>query len=242
MMKNRKCTKWPENDLERYEVKRTTHMYYWYPRVSNFNPFCSKIACFPDNLDFWFLNRVQGQIWNFENKSLRIENSKFQQEAHGPWRSAWEPTWPLAKVPHILLFYPRGRKWAYFTLRAEVSEIQADFQNFHIWAWNLAIGRSSTYTFFLPQGVEIEILALWVVVSEIRADFQNCHIWAWNLEFEKRARSCIWTLFLPQWVEIELIFALRTAVSEIRADFENYHIWAWNLEFEISDCRSSWHH
>ncbi len=48
-----------------------------------------------------------------------------------------------------------------FTLRAAVSEIWAVFQNCHIWAWNLAIDRSSricTYTQFLPQRVEIEVI------------------------------------------------------------------------------------
>ncbi len=28
-----------------------------------------------------------------------------------------------------------------FVLQAAVSEIQNDFQNYHIWAWNLAIGK-----------------------------------------------------------------------------------------------------
>ena len=67
-----------------------------------------------------------------------------------------------------------------FTLWAAFSEIRADLQTCHIWAWNLAIGqsaRSRTYTLFLPQEVEIGIIfALRAVVSKIRADFQNCHI------------------------------------------------------------------
>ncbi len=36
-----------------------------------------------------------------------------KQEAHGPWHSAWEPTWPFAKVSEIAL-YLRGHNWAYF--------------------------------------------------------------------------------------------------------------------------------
>ncbi len=114
-----------------------------------------------------------------------------------------------------------------FALRAAVSKIQANFQNSHIWAWNLASGQSSrscTYTLFLHQGVEIELIfALWAAVSEIQANFQNCHIWAWNLAIGQSSRSCTYTLFLP--VEIELIFALRAAVSEIRTNFQNCHIW-----------------
>ncbi len=98
-------------------------------------------------------------------------------------------TGPSAKVPevaHIASFYRNGGEIELiFALRAAVSEIRADFQNCHIWAWNFAIGQSSrscTYNVFLPQGVEIELIfALHSVVSEIRANFQNCHIWAWNL-------------------------------------------------------------
>ncbi len=41
-----------------------------------------------------------------------------KQEAHGPWRSAWEPTWPLEKVPHLPSFYTRGRNWTYFHIRS----------------------------------------------------------------------------------------------------------------------------
>ena len=40
--------------------------------------------------------------------------SRHHWNAHGPWHSAWEPTWPFAKVPHILPFYPMDRIWAYF--------------------------------------------------------------------------------------------------------------------------------
>ncbi len=73
-----------------------------------------------------------------------------------------------------------------FALRAMVSKIrtilQVDFQNCHIWAWNLASGqcsRSCTYTLFLPHGVEIELsFVLRAAVTEKRADFLNCHIWA----------------------------------------------------------------
>ena len=65
-------------------------------------------------------------------------------------------------------------------LPAAISEIQVDFQNSHIWTWNLAIGQSSrncTYTLYplsTPKGVEIElVLALRAAVSEIWADFQK---------------------------------------------------------------------
>ena len=115
-----------------------------------------------------------------------------------------------------------------FAFWAAVSEIMADFQNCHVWPWNLAIGQNSksgTYTLFVTQGLEIKlILALRAAVSEILADFQNFHIWAWIPEVAPML------CFYPQGVEIELnIFALRAAVFEIRANFQNCHIWAWNL-------------
>ncbi len=66
--------------------------------------------------------------------------------------------WPKCQQLHIYpLSNPGGRNRACFSSTAVVSEILADFQNCHIWAWNLAIGQSSrscTYSLFLPQGVE----------------------------------------------------------------------------------------
>ncbi len=56
-------------------------------------------------------------------------------------------TWPLVKVPEIaqtLSFYSRGVEIeVIFALRIAVSEIRADFQNCHNWAWHFAIGQSS---------------------------------------------------------------------------------------------------
>ena len=65
-----------------------------------------------------------------------------------------------------------------FALQAPASKIRDDFQNCHIWAWNLAIGQSCTYTLFLPQGVAIELIfALRAVVSDIQANFQKWHLY-----------------------------------------------------------------
>ncbi len=69
-------------------------------------------------------------------------------------------TWQVAKVQkvvHIPSFYPKGSKLSLFlTLRAAVSEIQDNFQNCHIWAWNLAIGHSprrcTIYSLSTPWG------------------------------------------------------------------------------------------
>ncbi len=64
----------------------------------------------------------------------------------------------MAKVPEIAhtvysLFLPQGVKIEpIFVLQAAISKIRAEFQNCHIWAWNLAISHSSrscTYILFL---------------------------------------------------------------------------------------------
>ncbi len=90
------------------------------------------------------------------------------QYTRGPWalklclRTHLAIDHSSRQMSHIHFFYPR---WVevelIFALSAVVSEIQADFENCHIWAWNLAIGqsfRSCTYILFLPNGVEIELI------------------------------------------------------------------------------------
>ena len=73
----------------------------------------------------------------------------------------------------------RGWNWAFFPLLAAISRIQAIFQNWHIWAWKLAIGktsRSCKYT-LSTQRVEIELIfTLGRAVSEILTIYQNCLI------------------------------------------------------------------
>ena len=63
------------------------------------------------------------------------------------------------------LFLPQGVKIELiFALRAAVSEIRADFQNWRIWAWNLEFEKSTRScigTIVLPQGVEIELILLY---------------------------------------------------------------------------------
>ena len=65
---------------------------------------------------------------------------------------------------HVLPFYPRGLKLSIFTLRAAVSEIWANFQNCHIWAWNLDTGKSSEVAHiftFHPMGSKLSLFSLY---------------------------------------------------------------------------------
>ncbi len=98
--------------------------------------------------------------------------------------------WPWAKFPkvaHALFFLSQDVEIDHlFALRAAISEIMADFQNCHFWAWNLhawplaKIPEVEHILCFLQGLKKIElILILRAEVSEILADFQNCYISAW---------------------------------------------------------------
>ncbi len=126
--------------------------------------------------------------------------NNIDKEALGPLYSAWEPTWPFAKVPHIFPFYPRGRK--NFTLGAAVSEIRADFQNCHFLGMKLDHWpkcqklHSSLSTHGMGSKLSLFFFALWATVSKTLANFQNCHIWAWNLDNWPNCQKLhIYTLF-----------------------------------------------
>ena len=100
----------------------------------------------------------------------------------GHWRK-------FQKLHMYSLSTQRGFKLSLcFLYMAAVSEIRADFQNCHIWAWNLVPDNKSngcTYTLILPQGGEIELpFALRAAVSEIETDLQNWHLFGhetWSL-------------------------------------------------------------
>ena len=55
---------------------------------------------------------------------------------HGKWLK-------FQKLHICYLSTPRGQNWAYFCSTGSGSEIRANFQNCHIWTWNLASGQSS---------------------------------------------------------------------------------------------------
>ena len=119
-----------------------------------------------------------------------------------------------------------------FALRGAVSKIQADFQNCHIWALNLAIGqsaRSCTCTLSTPRGWN------WAYFSSTGSGLRDMGLFSklpylsvklGNLPNLQKLH--IYSL-LPQRTEIEITFNLQAVVWEIRADFKNCHIWAWNL-------------
>ncbi len=61
--------------------------------------------------------------------------SLYVTKAHVTLLSAWEQTWPLVKFRkrHIHSLFTRGVVIElFFALRAAVSELQADFQIYHI--------------------------------------------------------------------------------------------------------------
>ena len=124
------------------------------------------------------VNEIVDDLWNCSPMNVDVVfRLDTKQEAHGPWHSAWDPTRPLTKVPevpHTLSFYyPRalGSKLSYFYSTGNcfrdtgrVSELLTGFQNWHIWAWNLAMGQSArycTYTLFLPKGSKLRLFSLY---------------------------------------------------------------------------------
>ena len=91
----------------------------------------------------------------------------------------------------------------FFTLRAAVSETRADCPTWHIWAWNMAFGKSSrSCTYILFSAPRDRNLAYFGRTSSGFRDiglywkFPYMH-WAWNLATGKRSRSCTYTLFPP---------------------------------------------
>ncbi len=65
--KNSRCTEWHKNYLEHY-----------CSRVPNFTQFCSTIVRFPYNWVFDFPMAYNGEFEVFNNKSLKVANSKFR--------------------------------------------------------------------------------------------------------------------------------------------------------------------
>ena len=116
-----------------------------------------------------------------------------------------------------------------------VSEIPADFQNWHIWAWNLATSpRSCTYTLFLLQEVEIELLSLYGKRFLKYAPIFKIAIFGhetWPLAKVPEVTHI--PCFYPRGLKLSLI-SLREVVSEIWANFQNGRIWAWNLAISQS--------
>ena len=122
------------------------------------------------------------------------------------------PYWPSSRSCTYTLFLPQGVKIdIIFALPALVSKIRANFQNCHIWAWNLAIGQSSrscTHTLFLSHGDESELIfALEATASEIWVIFQNCHIWQWNFAIGQVPEVAHILSFYPKGSKLSL-FAL----------------------------------
>ena len=91
-------------------------------------------------------------------------------------------TWPLAKiseVAHTVFLTLWVVIKLIFALQVAVSEIRNDFQNCHIWAWNLGHWEVPEVVHIGPNSLSTSRGRHWApAVFEIRTDFQNCHIWA----------------------------------------------------------------
>ncbi len=100
------------------------------------------------------------------------DTGRFSELSYLGTKGFWN-TGLFSKLPYMKLgnwqksqklscaFYPRKSNEIelILVLWVAVSEILADFPNFHIWTWNLVIGKGSKscpYYLVLPQGIEIE--------------------------------------------------------------------------------------
>ena len=90
-------------------------------------------------LHIYSLSTLVGQNWAY----FRSTGSSFRDTgplSKLPYLGVKPGHWPKCQKLHACL--PLGVEIELiFALRAAVSEIRADFQNCHIWAWNLAIGQ-----------------------------------------------------------------------------------------------------
>ncbi len=130
----------------------------------------------------------------------------------------------LTKVPDVALpFYPKGVEIEHiFVLKTAVSEIRANFQYCHIWAFEIK-KKFQTFVPHTTPGVVSAGSRFW---DNSRFSKLPCL----GMKLEKGYKSCTFTLYLEgsNWV----IFSVWATVSELRVDFQNFHIWAWNLYFE----------
>ncbi len=95
------------------------------------------------------------------------------------------------------LFLPQGVEIELiFALRRAVSEVQAIFQNYHIWAWNWPSFRSCIYTLSTPWGRN------WAYFRSTDSGFwdtgQVSKLPYLGIKLCQSSRSCTYTLFLPR--------------------------------------------
>ncbi len=159
--------------------------------------------------------------------------SKFAIFRHETWQVAKVP-----KVPHIPFLPQRVDIELVFTLQAGVSEIRADFQTCHSWAWNLAIGQREAVAqilYFYHTWSKLSLFLLYGQRFPRWCDrFSKLPYLSMKLGHWSKCQKWHTYSLLFQGIKIELIFALRTAISEILADFQNCHILAWNLAIRES--------
>ncbi len=128
-------------------------------------------------------------------------NTEWIQEAHRPWHSSWEPTWPFAKVPHTQ--YSLSNPWVKielsFTLAAAGFWETGRFSKLpylgmklghwpkchklRIYSLSTPGGQNWAYRYFCSTGSDFWDMG-W---------FLKCHIWAWNLAIGQSATNCTYT-------------------------------------------------
>ncbi len=103
----------------------------------------------------FFLPQGVGIELIFALRAAVSDTGQFSKNCHiWAWNFAMAKVPKVAHIPCILSFYINGSKLSLFSLYEErFLRYRPIFKTSHIWAWNLAIGQSCTYTLFLLQGV-----------------------------------------------------------------------------------------
>ncbi len=134
-------------------------------------------------------------------------------------------TWPLAKIPEVAhtLFLPQGLEIELIlALQTAMSEILADFQNFHIWA---GIPEVAHILSVYPKWWKLSLFLLYGQRFPRNGPIFKIAIFGhetWQVAKVPEVANI--QTFYPYVVKIELFFSLRAAVSEIRTNFQNCHI------------------
>ena len=122
------------------------------------------------------------------------------------------------KLHLFSLSTPTGSKiGVIFSVGVKFSKIQADFQNCHIWAWNLEFENSiiSYMSLFSLYGQRFP--RYWSIFK-IYCPKLGHETWNWK----KVPEIAYAPTFYPEWSQTELVFALQAAFSEKRDVVRNF--------------------
>ncbi len=171
-----------------------------------------------------------------------------KQEAHGPWCSAWEPTWPWAKLSSKVVIYvhslsiPGLRNWAYFRSMGSGFRDNGWFSKLPYLGMKLAclakVVEVAHIHSFYPRGSQLSLFSLYGQSFLRYWTFFKIAIFGhetWPLAKVPEIAHIHCTVFLPQGVKLSLFLIYGQRFQRYRRIVkiaQNCHIWAWNLAID----------